>query len=203
MLYDRWRKILERHREEIALSDQRTGVKYTFQQLDAAASARKTSEPYLPYVHEQGAEFVIAVLHAWQKGMVVCAIESSQKAPVLDGLPANCAHLKLTSASTGPAKAVAFTAEQLAADADNIVLTMGLRPEWPNIGAISLAHSYGFSNLVLPLLLHGIPLHISSPLPEAIRTALSAGPVTLAAVPALWRTWHEAGALSAAVRLAI
>ena len=48
---------------------------------------------------------------------------------------------------------VAFTAAQLMADAENIVTTMGLRPDWPNLGVLSLAHSYGFSNLVLPLLL--------------------------------------------------
>jgi long-chain acyl-CoA synthetase len=45
---------------------------------------------------------------------------------------------------------------------------MGLRPDWPNLGVISLAYSYGFSSLVLPLLLHGIPLFlVPSPLPVA------------------------------------
>ena len=50
--------------------------------------------------------------------------------------------------------------------------TMGLRPDWPNLGVISLAYSYGFSNLVLPLLLHGVPLFLApSPLPVALRCA--------------------------------
>jgi acyl-CoA synthetase (AMP-forming)/AMP-acid ligase II len=91
------------------------------------------------------------------------------------------------------------------ADAENIVATMGLRPEWPNLGVISLAHSYGFSNLVLPLLLHGIPLIlVGSVLPEALRRAAAGeSAVTLAAVPALWRTWHEAKAIPPNVRLAI
>jgi acyl-coenzyme A synthetase/AMP-(fatty) acid ligase len=82
---------------------------------------------------------------------------------------------------------------------------MGLRPDWPNVGVISLAHSYGFSNLVLPLLLHGIPLILApSPLPETVRRAAANEPaVTLAAVPALWRAWHEAGGVPAQVRLAI
>jgi len=82
---------------------------------------------------------------------------------------------------------------------------MGLRPDWPNLGVISLAHSYGFSNLVLPLLLHGIPLILApSPLPEAVRRA-AAGEraLTLAAVPALWSAWHQAGAIPEQVRLAI
>ena len=49
---------------------------------------------------------------------------------------------------------------------------MGLRPDWPNLGVISMAYSYGFSNLVLPLLLHGIPLFLApAPLPEVLRGA--------------------------------
>src|SRR5450759_5595809 len=82
---------------------------------------------------------------------------------------------------------------------------MGLRPDWPNLGVISLAHSYGFSNLVLPLLLHGIPLILAgAPLPEAIRRAAATEKaVTLAAVPALWRAWHDADAIPPSIRLAI
>ena len=73
------------------------------------------------------------------------------------------------------------------------------------IAAVSLAHSYGYSNLVLPLLLHGIPLVLaSSPLPEPLRQAARAFPhATLAAVPALWRAWSEAKAVPSNVRLAI
>jgi acyl-coenzyme A synthetase/AMP-(fatty) acid ligase len=68
-----------------------------------------------------------------------------------------------------------------------------------------MAHSYGFSNLVLPLLLHGIPLVLTpAPLPEIIRRASASEPaITLAAVPAMWRAWHEAKAIPSSVRLAI
>lgn len=91
------------------------------------------------------------------------------------------------------------------ADAENIVATMGLRPDWPNLGVISLAHSYGFSNLVLPLLLHGIPLMLApAPLPEILRRSAETAPaITLPAVPAMWRAWHTSGAIPGNVRLAI
>jgi long-chain acyl-CoA synthetase len=58
---------------------------------------------------------------------------------------------------------------------------------------------------VLPLLLHGIPLILAPvPLPEAIRLAAQGEPaLTLAGVPALWRAWHEAGAIPPNVRLAL
>jgi acyl-coenzyme A synthetase/AMP-(fatty) acid ligase len=93
----------------------------------------------------------------------------------------------------------------LVADVENIVTTMGLRPDWPNVGVISLAYSYGFSNLVLPLLLHGIPLFLAaSPLPVALRGAAETqGDLTIAGVPALWHAWHKAGAILSNVRLAI
>jgi acyl-CoA synthetase (AMP-forming)/AMP-acid ligase II len=82
---------------------------------------------------------------------------------------------------------------------------MGLRPDWPNLGIISLAHSYGFSNLVLPLLLHGIPLIlVPATLPEALRRAAeSVRAVTLPGVPALWRAWHDARAIPNNIEIAI
>ena len=100
---------------------------------------------------------------------------------------------------------MAFRAEQLAADAAQILATMGLRAEWPNLGVVSMAHSYGFSNLVLPLLLHGVPLWLlDNPLPETLRRALvTSEALTLAAVPALWQAWDRVGVDFAPVRLAI
>src|SRR5205085_57854 len=109
-------------------------------------------------------------------------LEHNQQRPRFDEkLPAESVHIKTTSASTGEARHILFTARQLAADAENIMATMGLRPDWPNLGVISLAHSYGFSNLVLPLLLHGIPLILGgSSLPETVRNATRCSPkVTL------------------------
>jgi acyl-CoA synthetase (AMP-forming)/AMP-acid ligase II len=100
---------------------------------------------------------------------------------------------------------VVFAEEQIAADAENIVATMGLRPEWANVAAISLAHSYGFSNLALPLLLYGIPMALAaSPLPEATRQAARAfDAVVLPGVPALWRAWLDVDAIPDNVKLAI
>jgi len=114
-------------------------------------------------------------------------------------------HLKSTSATTGESRLVCFSAAQLFADVENITKTMGLRPDRPNLAVISLAHSYGFSNLVLPLLLQGIPLVLAgTALPEGVRRAAALEPaITLAAVPALWQAWHTAGAIPTNVQLAI
>ena len=205
MLYDRWREIARTHRSEVALRDLGSGRDWTFAQLDAETEVALGSDQLIAFPQGTSAEFVLAVLRAWRHGQVVCPLEIGQPTPAFAPLPKDCVHLKTTSATTGAARAIAFTAEQLAADARNIVTTMGLRRAWPNLGVISLAHSYGFSNLILPLLLHGIPLTlVPSPLPEALRRAAScAGSVTLAAVPALWRAWLDAGAIPSNVRLAI
>lgn len=156
-------------------------------------------------------EFIFTLLAAWRDNKIACPLEAGQGGtPPLpnqpDGsLPPAIVHLKSTSATGGTARFVAFTGEQLVADAENIMATMGLRPDWPNLGVISLAHSYGFSNLVLPLLLHGIPLRLApAPLPEILRRTAGEEPaITLPAVPAMWRAWHAAGAIPPNVRLAI
>ena len=205
MLYDRWRQVAKENPRELALRDLAGGKHWTFSDLHAAASLAAPASAPVAFPEGISAEFVLRVLRAWREGKAVCPLEANQGPPVFTGLPAGCVHLKTTSATTRAPRVVAFTAEQLIADVDNIVATMGLRPEWPNLGVISLAHSYGFSNLVLPLLLRGIPLILlDSPLPEAVRRAATGfEAITLPAVPALWRAWHDAGAISPNVRLAI
>ncbi len=189
------------------MTDLTTGRRWTFGELASAgalAGARDGGAAAFP--RGVSAEFILSVLWAWRSNQVVCPLEPEQAPPVLaGGLPAAIAHLKTTSATTASPRLVAFTAPQLIADAQNIVTTMGLRPDWPNLGVISLAHSYGFSNLALPLLLHGIPLVlVGAALPEAVRRAAATErAVTLAAVPALWRSWHAADAVPPNVRLAI
>jgi len=205
MLYERWRKIVADHAGERALRDTGTGRTWTFGELAAAAERGLMTDSPVVFPEGAGADFVLSVLRGWRTNRIVCPLEPGQARPPIHSLPANCAHLKTTSATGGNARMVAFTAAQLAADAENIVATMGLRPDRANFGVISLAHSYGFSNLVLPLLLHGIPLILApAPLPEIVRRSAEGEPaLALPAVPALWRAWHEAGAIPPNVRLAI
>ena len=206
MLYEQWLSVARNHGDAQALHDLASGRRWTFRQLQKAAEQGDPGPGPVVFPRGNTPEFVLDVVRSWRLGRVVCPLESGQPWPPLPGnLPPFVVHLKSTSASTGPSRLVAFREEQLAADAENIVNTMGLRTDWPNLGVISLAHSYGFSNLVLPLLLQGIPLVlVDGSLPEALR--LAAGgleDVTLPAVPALWRAWHEAGAIPEHTRLAI
>lgn len=205
MLYERWQKVARERKNEIALRDLASGQRWTFSQLNDESEKALPGNPTM--VHPQGnsPEFIFEVLRAWRQRIVVCPLDSHHQPLQVSLPPWPCCQLKTTPASTGMPRAVAFTQVQLAADAENIVSTMGLRPDWPNLGIISLGYSYGFSNLVLPLLLHGIPLYlVPSPLPVALRCAEHANwNLTVAAVPALWHAWHKAGAILSNVRLAI
>lgn len=207
MLYERWRQVARENAGEIALRDLASSRAWSFDALASAVESAPVPEPEERMVFPSGhsPEFILGILRAWRFRQIVCPLESGQTAPIIPTPPPNICLLKTTSATTGVARHVAFTARQLAADPENIVRTMGLRRNSPNLGVISLAHSYGFSNLVLPLLLHGIPLTlVPNALPETLRQAAATGENwTLPAVPALWRTWAEAGALSGNLRLAI
>lgn len=87
--------------------------------------------------------------------------------PVWNGLAPDL--LKVTSGSTGGPRLVRFTAGQLLADADNICATMGIDASDLNYGVIPFSHSYGFSNLITPLLVHGVPLVVAADaIPRAV-----------------------------------
>lgn len=204
MLYEQWLRTLESHTERPALYDRAGGRVWSFSDLQRELLL---APPAPRIVHPSGrdARFVIDVLRGWRTGSVVCPLEPGQEAPVAAQKAEGFSHLKLTSSTTGPARMIGLSGAQMAADAEQIVATMGLHEGSPNLGVISLAHSYGFSNLVLPLLLHGIPLIL---LPSAFPTAVFQessqwSDVSLPAVPVLWQAWANGGKLPSSIRLAI
>ena len=69
--------------------------------------------------------------------------------------------LKLTSGTTAAPRAIRFRSAQLLADAEQICDSMGITSDDLNFAVIPLSHSYGFSNLVTPLLVRGVPMAIS------------------------------------------
>lgn len=204
MLFDLWRKTLHQKRGSAALVDVQTGGRTTFGALDHLVSLepRVGRGSLLTACTADGMErFIVQTLRAWRDGAAFFPCESqAPDASLLRGLPAGVAHVKTTSGSTGEARFVLFGEEQLHADVINISTTMGFDPSRPNLGVISAAHSYGFSHLVLPLLIMGMPLwHAPDPLPSTMRAAFaSGGPFFLPAVPAMWRAWHRAGVLAGA-----
>lgn len=73
-------------------------------------------------------------------------------------IPCGVAMLKLTSGSTGIAKATLTTEAQLCADGRALAAVMGIRPDDWHVGTIPVSHSYALGNIVAPLLLQGTPV---------------------------------------------
>ena len=67
----------------------------------------------------------------------------------------DAALLKLTSGSTGFPKAILTAESHLIADGERIIRAMGIAASDTQLAVIPLSHSYGFGNLVMPLLLQG------------------------------------------------
>lgn len=82
-------------------------------------------------------------------------VVSQRPAP---GRHAPAAVLKLTSGSTGEPRATCSEERHLLADVRHIAEAMHIGPRTWQLGVIPLSHSYGFSNLLLPLLWQGTPL---------------------------------------------
>jgi acyl-CoA synthetase (AMP-forming)/AMP-acid ligase II len=68
---------------------------------------------------------------------------------------------KLTSGTTSAPRMIRFRSEQLLADCDQICDTMGITDVDLNFGVIPVSHSYGFSNLLTPLIARGVSLVLS------------------------------------------
>jgi acyl-coenzyme A synthetase/AMP-(fatty) acid ligase len=204
-LYPQWLAVAETYGREIALRELASGRDWSFVELRRLAEQAPPC-PKLLHSAAAGPDFVLDVLRSWRDGALLVPDDGSgmdfSRLAVTDR---NHCHLKITSGTTGMPRCAMFRAEQLAADAAQIITTMGLRADWPNVGVISMAHSYGFSSLVLPLLLHGIPLWLlENPLPESLRRALRTDrSLTLPAVPAMWQAWQQVDMDFSPIRLAI
>lgn len=113
--------------------------------------------------------------------------------------------LKLTSGTTGHPKPLPFTAGELAADGRQVMEGMGIEPGRRNFGIIPFGHSYGLGNLVVPLLLKGIPIVCgTSPLPRILAAEFRDGRAdVLPAVPSIFAGLVRVSAELPGLRLAI
>src|SRR5438552_9521660 len=88
--------------------------------------------------------------------------------------------LKLTSGTTAAPRAVRFRSEQLLADCSQICDTMGISDVDLNFGVIAISHSYGFSNLLTPLIARGVPMVLSQDrMPRAVLVDLALSNATV------------------------
>ena len=198
MPYLRWLETSRRHAKRPAIYDGE-GV-LTFADLAAALALAPLATA--PVVARSGSlGFFVEILRAWRDGQAVIPVERDAPEPVLRRPPpAGTCLVKYTPGASGIPRGIFLTASQVVADGERLVEAMGLSPATPNLAVISPAHSYGFSNLVLPLLLHGVPIHLAPvPFPRVIEEIFRRhSALVVPAVPSIWRAWHRAGILKGA-----
>ncbi|CAN5394970.1 N/A [soil metagenome] len=111
--------------------------------------------------------------------------------------------LKLTSGTTAAPRAIRFRSAQLMADATQICDTMGIAESDLNFAVIPLSHSYGFSNLVTPLLGRGVPMAISDDrMPRAVLDDLARTEATVfPGMPLFYQAFNEMSEVPALPKL--
>lgn len=195
MLYLRWLETLRHHSARPAIFDSERSI--TFGDLAAAVALRpRAMAPVI--ARTGGSEFFVEILRAWRDEQAVIPLERDAPEPLLQcPPPAGTCLVKYTPGASGIPRGIFLNAAQVAADGDRIVATMRLSPAITNLSVISMAHSYGFSNVVLPLVLHGVPVHLAPvPFPRAIEEIFKLRTAwVVAAVPSIWRAWHRSGIL--------
>jgi long-chain acyl-CoA synthetase len=148
--------------------------------LIACLRRRLVVLPLEQSIADQQRDAVLKICHA---SAVVSAV-SSGNSPSLLALKTSDATadwgehppslLKLTSGTTAAPRAIRFRSEQLLADCNQICDTMGISDVDLNFGVIPISHSYGFSNLLTPLIARGVPMVLSRDrLPRAVLADLA------------------------------
>jgi acyl-CoA synthetase (AMP-forming)/AMP-acid ligase II len=115
--------------------------------------------------------------------------------------------LKLTSGTTAAPRAIRFRSTQLLADCEQICDTMGITDTDLNFGVIPISHSYGFSNLLTPLIVRRVPMVLSRDrLPRAVLVDLvRTGATVFPGMPVFYQAFCEMKTMSdfSMVRLCI
>lgn len=204
MLYHRWLETSRRFAGRPAIHD--GGGFVTFGELAAAAAnAPPATGPVI--ARSGGTDFFVEILRAWRDGRAAIPVEKDAAEPVLCRPPlADTRLVKYTPGASGVPRGIFLNGPQVMADGDRLVSAMCLVPEVPNLAVISMAHSYGFSNIVLPLLLHGIPVRlVTMPFPRVVEEVFHRhDSLVVPAVPSMWRAWQRSGILlRAPIRLAL
>jgi len=196
MLFEKWLEVVTRSGDRVAIWDVGSGEKVTFGELNEEAEGYvQTGE--LWRADGNSREFFVTLIAAWKRGTPVVLMEDHRHEvrSIEGGVPEGTCLVKQACGASGLERSLYFGEAEVWAEARRNVDGLGLVNERPGLSAISLAHSYGFGCLVLPLLLGGIPLHIvPAPLPMFLETALGQEEkVFLPGVPAIWKTWWKTG----------
>ena len=179
-LLERWETILARKGDAPAIFNTRGEVVRTFRQVEEHARQVETVMPttkphninaiqignhhdwpslFLACLRRQ--RVILPIDESVSKQQAEAAASIAAKSEISDWGDKPPALFKLTSGTTSAPRMIRFRSEQLLADCDQICDTMGISDLDLNFGVIPVSHSYGFSNLVTPLIARGVSLVLS------------------------------------------
>src|SRR5438067_6123885 len=200
-----WEETLARKRDAPAIFDTRGEVLRTFAEVESRARTleSKTSGPVFPIDIGNQPDWPSHLLAALRGRVVALPLEGTITAQQREAALRICEAadwgetppvlLKLTSGTTAAPRAIRFRSEQLLADCIQICDTMGIGADDVNFGVIPLSHSYGFSNLVTPLLVRGVPMALSRDrMPRAVLDDLArTGATVFPGMPVFYQAFCE------------
>ncbi|MBT8043715.1 MAG: AMP-binding protein [Verrucomicrobiae bacterium] len=199
MLYECWSEVVRERSNQPALRHPDVPGGWTFSDLDRRAGDIELPASGYAIARGDTLDYFPTILAAWKNKLPVLILESrdSRPRPIHGNIPEGTALIKQTCGAPGVERSLFFGPSQVLAEGLRNTRSLELNPDHRSIAAISLAHSYGFGCLALPLLLAGIPIDIvPSPLPVFIQEALAKdGAFFLPSVPAIWKTWWLTKAL--------
>jgi acyl-CoA synthetase (AMP-forming)/AMP-acid ligase II len=123
------------------------------------------------------------------------AVSIAAKSGITDWGDKPPALFKLTSGTTAEPRLVRFRSDQLLADCNQICDTMGICDADLNFGVIPISHSYGFSNLLTPLIARGVPMVVSRDrTPRGVLADLArTGATVFPGMPLFYQAFSEMG----------
>jgi long-chain acyl-CoA synthetase len=207
-----WEETLARKGAAPAIFDARGEVLRTFAEVEQRARifeadmGAKDAGQVHPIDIGNHPDWPSLLLACLRKGLVALPLESSITAPQREAALRICTRenfadwgkrppvlLKLTSGTTAAPRAIRFRSEQLLADCIQICNTMEIGPDDLNFGVIPLSHSYGFSNLVTPLLVRGVAMVLSRDrMPRAVLDDLARTNATVfPGMPVFYQAFSE------------
>jgi len=179
-LLQRWETILAKKADAPAVFNTGGEIVRTFVQIEERARAQEREFPTARAHHghaiqmrnnEHWPSIFIACLRTRRivlpfddsptKQQAQAAVSISNNSRKVDWKGKPPCLFKLTSGTTATPRLIRFRSAQLLADCDQICETMGISDVDLNFGVIPVSHSYGFSNLLTPLIAHGVPMVVS------------------------------------------
>jgi len=192
-LLEAWERTLAQKRDAPAIFSTSGEVLRTFRGIEEHARAVETKMGSVRCRNVNGIQignhqdWPSLFLASLRKGLIVLPIDESvgkQQADAAFSIAARSgitdwgdkppALFKLTSGTTAAPRLIRFRSEQLLADCHQICDTMEISGVDLNFGVIPMSHSYGFNNLLTPLIVRGVPIVISRDrTPRAVLTGLA------------------------------